>query len=186
MKTNAGAAFQQVFGCVGIDVEGFGTGATVTVLDESRFKHRGDAAWRYIQSNIQLNGAFIKAGYEPTLIREQLRMANDLYVQPALNFKLDLDVGGIRIRTPRIGEMFTSEAALTIIISLAINQGTGGMGRIISPAVSRVAAQQRLQTEQSLRQIDERTVFQTIASETTDSRVFNRVNGVLRSGMNFA
>ncbi|MEZ4965373.1 MAG: LysM peptidoglycan-binding domain-containing protein [Saprospiraceae bacterium] len=186
MKTNAGAAFQQVFGCVGIDVEGFGTGATVTVLDESRFKHRGDAAWRYIQSNIQLNGAFIKAGYEPTLIREQLRMANDLYVQPALNFKLDLDVGGIRIRTPRIGEMFTSEAALTIIISLAINQGTGGMGRIISPAVSRVAAQQRLQTEQSLMQIDERTVFQTIASETTDSRVFNRVNGVLRSGMNFA
>ncbi len=179
MEANAPVAFQNIFKRVGIDTEGFGKEAVVTVLDDSGFKRRGDEAWLYIQRNVPLHGAFIQAGYEPSLIREQLRMANDLYVQPALNFKLNLTVGGIHIQIPRLNDMLTSEAALTAVIALAINQGTGGMSQIVAQAASQVATRQRLTNAAALRQIDEREVIQTIAGTTVDERVLNRVNGVL-------
>lgn len=186
MEANAPAAFQNVFRSVGIDSEGFGTNATVTVLDDFGSKRRGDDAWLYIQRNIPLYGAFIQAGFEPSLVREQLRMANDLYVQPALNFKLDVTIGGIRLTIPRIADILTSEAAMTIIIALAINKGTGGMGQIVGPAIASVAQQQRLQTPNSLQQIDQRRVFETVVANTTDDRVKNRVTSVMNAGLQFA
>ncbi len=185
MEANAPSAFRNVFGRVGIDTEGFGKNATVTVLDDNGNRRRGDDAWLYIQRNIPLYGAFIQAGFEPSLVREQLRMANDLYVQPALNFKLDVTIGGIRLTVPRIGDILTSEAAMTIVIALAINKGTGGMGQIVGPALSSVAGQQRLQSAGALRQIDQRRVFETVAANTTDDRVRNRVNSVINAGMSF-
>ncbi|MBK7937001.1 MAG: LysM peptidoglycan-binding domain-containing protein [Lewinellaceae bacterium] len=185
MEANAPAAFRDVFGRVGIDTEGTGKNATVTVLDDTGFKRRGDEAWLYIQGNVPLYGAFIQAGFEPSLVREQLRAANELYVQPALNFKLDVTIGGIRLSIPRISDILTSEAAMTLIIALAINKGTGGMSQIVAPAVSAVASQQRLQSAVALRQIDQRRVFETVLANTTDTRVRDRVNGVFNSGMSF-
>lgn len=185
MEANAPSAFRNVFGRVGIDTEGIGKNATVTVLDDNGNRRRGDDAWLYIQRNIPLYGAFIQAGFEPSLVREQLRMANDLYVQPALNFKLDVTIGGIRLTVPRIGDILTSEGAMTILVALAINKGTGGMGQIVGPALSAVAGRQRLQTANALRQIDQRLVFETVAADTTDDRVRNRVNSVFSAGMSF-
>ena len=185
MEANAPAAFRDVFGRVGIDTEGMGKSATVTVLDDQGYKRRGDEAWLYIQGNSPLYGAFVQAGFEPSLVREQLRAANDLYVQPALNFKLDVTIGGIRITVPRIGDILTSEAAMTLVIALAINKGTGGMSQIVAPAISTVAAQQRLQSANALRQLDQRRVFETVLANTTDGRVRDRVNGVFNSGMSF-
>ncbi len=186
MEANAPTAFQNVFRRVGIDTEGVGKGAVVTVLDENGYKRSGDDAWLYIQRNVPLYGAFVQAGFEPSLVREQLRMANDLYVQPALNFKLDVTIGGIRLTVPRLTDILTSEAAMTIVIALAINQGSGGMSRIVADAVSRVATQQRLSTLPQLQQINERQVFETIASTTTDPRVRDRAMGVLNSGLSFS
>src|SRR5690606_6453287 len=100
MEANAPAAFQQIFKRVGIDTEGSGQYAVVTVLDDNGYKRSGDDAWLYIQRNVPLYGAFIQAGYEPSLVREQLRMASELYVQPALNYKLNVSVGGINIGVP--------------------------------------------------------------------------------------
>jgi len=185
MEANAPSAFRNVFGRVGIDTEGIGKNATVTVLDDDANRRRGDDAWLYIQRNIPLYGAFIQAGFEPSLVREQLRMANDLYVQPALNFKLDVTLGGIRLTVPRIGDILTSEGAMTLLIALAINKGTGGMGQIVGPALSDVAGRQRLQTANALRQIDQRLVFETVAANTTDDRIRNRVNSVFSAGMSF-
>lgn len=185
MEANAPVAFQSIFKSVGIDTEGAGKNATVTVLDENGFKRRGDDAWLYIQRTVPLYGAFIQAGFEPSLVREQLRMANELYVQPALNFKLDVTVGGIRLSVPRLCDILTSEAALTIVIALAINQGTGGMSRIVAPAISGVASQQGLNSLNALRQIDERRVFETVAFNATDERISSRVAGVLNSGLSF-
>ena len=186
MEANAPTAFQNIFRRVGIDTEGVGKNAVVTVPDENGNKRSGDDAWLYIQRNVPLYGAFVQAGFEPSLVREQLRMANDLYVQPALNFKLDVTIGGIRLTVPRLIDILTSEAAMTIVIALAINQGNGGMSRIVADAVSRVATQQRLNTLPLLQQINERQVFETIASTTTDSRVRDRTVGVLNSGLSFS
>jgi peptidoglycan endopeptidase LytF len=186
MEANAPAAFQQIFKSVGIDTEGAGKGAVVTVLDDNGYKRSGDDAWLYIQRNVPLYGAFIQAGYEPSLVREQLRMANELYVQPALTYKLNLTIGGITISVPRLSDILTSEAAMTIVIALAINQGNGGMSRIVTDAVSRVATQRRLNSLGALQQINEREVFETVVATTTDSRVRDRTAGVLNSGLSFA
>lgn len=181
MKANAPNLFNRIFQRVGID----SAGAQTTVRNEAGATLSGDNAWLYIQRNVPLYGAFVQAGFEPQLIREQLRMANDLYVQPALNFKLDLNIGGIRITVPRLRDILSSEAALTIVIALAINQGNGGMSRMVADAVSRVAAQQRINSLSTLRQVDERAVFNTVAASSTDERVINRVNGVIGEGLSF-
>ena len=185
MKSYAPAAFQRVFQRVGIDTEGVGTLTTTTVLTENGSKLRGDDAWLYIQRNLHLYGAFIQAGYEPTLIREQLRMANELYVQAALNFKLDVTLGGIRITIPRIRDVITSEAALTAVIALAVNQGVGGMSRILATSVGAVAGQSGLTTAQTLPRVDEWQVVQHIAQTSPDERVRARTLGVLQSGLSF-
>ncbi len=182
MEANAPSQFARVFQRVGIDTEA----GNVTVLDDNGSKLYGDNAWLYIQRNPRLYGAFIQAGYDPTLVREQLRMANTLYVQPALNYKLDVNVAGINIHIPRLSDILTSEAMLTIVIALAVNQGNGGMSRIVADAISRVAAQMRLTTLAALAQINERQVAQTIADTSADDRVRNRTVGVLNSGMSFA
>lgn len=182
MKANAPTLFNRIFQRVGID----SAGGQTTVRNEAGATLTGDNAWLYIQRNVPLYGAFIQAGFEPQLIREQLRMANELYVQPALNFKLDLNVAGIRIVVPRLRDILISEAALTIVIALAINQGNGGMSRIVADAVGRVAAQQQLSSLGALSQINERAVFDTVAASSADERVRNRVNGVVQAGLSFA
>ncbi len=186
MEAYAPAAFQQVFKQVGIDTEGTGSMATTTVLTENGAKLRGDDAWLYIQRNVQLYGAFIQAAFEPALVREQLRMANDLYVQPALNFRLDVTIGGIHLSVPRLSDIIRSEAALTAVIALAVNQGVGGMSRILGNSVSVVATQYGLNSMQTLSGVNEQQVIQHIASTATDDRVRNRATGVLDSGLSFA
>ena len=185
MKANAAQSFQRVFQRVGIDVEGSGKMAAVTVLDDFGNRQRGDQAWLYIQGRPQLYGPFIQAGFEPDLVREQLRMANALYVQPALNFKLDVTLGGIRLQIPRLSDVINSEAALTLVIALAVNQGVGGMSRTFGAAISAVATQSGLTSSSNLPGINERQVVENIAMTSMDARVTNRVNGVLQSGLSF-
>lgn len=178
MKINAPGAFSRVFQKAGIDV----SGSTVIVTDDNGRTLQGDQAWLYIQQTLPLYGPFIQAGFEPTLVLEQLRMANALYVQPALTAKLPLNIAGTQLSVV-LQEIFTSEAFRTIAIALGINQGIGGMSRnIVAPATSQIAVQTGVP---DLRQINERAVAETIARNATDERVRNRVRGVLDSGLSF-
>jgi peptidoglycan endopeptidase LytF len=181
MKVNAPASFTRTFQSVGIDTDQ----NTTTVLDESGRLLRSDEAWLYIQKNVQLYGAFIQAGFDPALVMEQLRAANTLYVQPALNFRLDMTINGIRIAVPRLGDIISSEALLTALIAIAINRGVGFMSRMVAETVSTVAAPLGLNSPEALRAIDERAVLQTIADTTTDSRTRDRAVGVLQTGLSF-
>lgn len=181
MKQFAPDQFARIFQSVGIDSESNVT----TVLSENGTRLRGDDAWFYIQKTVPLYGAFVQAGFEPAHIREQLRMANALYVQPALNFKMTLQVGGLTLAIPRLQDVLSSEAILTAVIALAINQGTGGMSRIFSTATATVAAQQGLNNYAALSRIDQRRVCQEIVSTSSDERVRARVQGVLDSGLSF-
>lgn len=96
MKANAPSLFQRIFQRAGMDVEN----GAMTVLNDVGRKLTGDPAWLYVQQNVVLCGPFIQAGFEPLLVREQLRMANELYIQPSLNFRLDVPIGATRIRVP--------------------------------------------------------------------------------------
>lgn len=181
MKTNAPARFAQVFQQVGID----SAGGLTTVLDETGRLLSGDEAWLYIQKTVPLYAAFIRAGFDPDLVLEQLRAANDLYVQPALNFRLNLTINGIKITVPRLRDILSSEGLLTALIAIAINRGTGSMGRMVGEIMTTVAAAQNLTTPEALRNLDERLFCQTIAETSTDARTRDRALGVLNAGLSF-
>lgn len=182
MKRFAAARFAQVFQSVGIDTNG----TTTTVLDDNGRTLAGDDAWLYIQRNLPLYGAFIQAGFEPDLVLEQLRAANDLYVQPTLNIRLQLDVGGIILTVPRLGDLITSEGLLTALIAIAINRGTGAMGRLVSEVMATLARAQGIQTPEGLRQLDERLICRTIADSATDPRIRDRAQGAIDAGLSFS
>jgi hypothetical protein len=185
MEANAPTAFNAIFKRLGIDTEGSGTASTVTVLDDAGRRLRGDDAWHYIQRNVPLYGAFIQAGFEPNLVREQIRAANELYVQPALNFKLDVSIAGLQIAVPRLRDVIQSEGALTAVLALAINQGVGGMSRILAAAIGNVAVRHGANTVQGLGRLSERAIIQEIADVATDERVLRRAQGALDSGLGF-
>ncbi len=181
MKRWVPQRFEQVFLQVGIDV----SGNTTTALDDNGHLLTGDDAWLYIQRNIPLYGAFIRAGFDPDLVLEQLRAANEMYVQPTLNARLQLNVGGIVINVPRLGDLITSEGLLTALIAIAINRGTGAMSRLVAEVMSSLAQSHGLQTAEALRQLDERLICQTIADTATDPRIRDRAQGAIDAGLDF-
>jgi len=181
MKANAPARFAQVFQQVGID----SAAGNTTVLDESGRLLSGDEAWLYIQKTVQLYGAFIRAGFDPDLVLEQLRAANDMYVQPALNFRLNLTINGIKITVPRLRDILSSEGLLTAVIAIGINRGTGTMGRFVGEILTTLAAAKNITTPEALRELDERLICQTLADTSTDARTRARAQGVLDAGLSF-
>jgi peptidoglycan endopeptidase LytF len=182
MKANAPDRFALVFQRVGINVEG----GSLTVLNDTGGKLWGDQAWQYIQRTVRLYAPFIQAGFEPTLVREQLRMANELYIQKALNFQLYLRFGNITITIPRLGDLLRSEAMLTAVFALAVSRGVGGMSQIVSTSVTNVATARQADQQDEIYRLDERLFAEDIARTATDERVINRVNGVLNSNLSFA
>lgn len=182
MKKWAPSLFLKVFQRVGLDVEQ----GVLTVLTESNRLLSGDPAWSYVQRTVPLYGAFIQAGFEPTLVREQLRMANELYVQPTLNLALNVPVNGTNVKVARLSDILVSEGALTAAIAICINQGIGGLGKIFTAAIGTIASQNRLNTAALLSRVDERQVIEQIAFTATDERVRNRANGLLVSGLAFS
>lgn len=181
MKTNAPAKFAQVFQQVGID----STGYTTTVLDDTGRKLSGDEAWLYIQKTVPLYGAFIRAGFDPDLVLEQLRAANSLYVQLALNAPLNLLINGARL-APKLSDILSSEGLLTALIAIAINRGNGAMSRMMAEVLNNIAATRKLTNLEALRQVDERLICQTIADTSTDVRIRDRAQGALVGGLSFS
>lgn len=181
MKANAPAKFAQVFQQVGIDSVNY----TTTVLDETGRKLSGDEAWLYIQKTVPLYGAFIRAGFDPDLVLEQLRAANSLYVQLALNAPLNLLINGARV-SPKLSDILSSEGLLTALIAIAINRGNGAMRRMMEEVLNNMAATSKLTSLQALRQVDERLICQTIADTSTDVRIRDRAQGALDGGLSFA
>ena len=178
MRTNAGASFRRIFEQVGITCEG----RTVTALDDGGRRLSNDDAWLFIQKDVRLAGAFIQAGFDQSLVLEQLRMANNLYVQPSL--KRSIDVNGM-VRP--LGEFILTEGLITAVISIAVSRGVGGMAKILSEACSRVASQQGINNPASLPRIDERMVCQDIANNpNNDKRVRDRAQGVIADGLSFS
>ncbi len=181
MKLYAPSLFDKYFRRAGIDTEG----GTVTVLNENGAKLTGDNAWLFIQRTISLYAAFIQSAYEPLLLKEQLRCANNMYVQTAMNLKVPLSINGISLVVPQISTILSSEAALTMLIDLCVNQGSGGLTRVLQTAIPPIAQKDRLLTLNNLRSINEFELLNTIVATATDSRVKDRTQLVLNSGLSF-
>jgi hypothetical protein len=154
-------------------------------LDETGRKLSGDEAWLYIQKTVPLYGAFIRAGFDPDLVLEQLRAANSLYVQLTLNAPLNLLINGARVM-PKLSDILSSEGLLTALIAIAINRGNGAMSRMMAEVLNNMATTRQLTSLQALRQLDERLICQTIADTSTDVRIRDRAQGALNGGLSFA
>jgi LysM domain len=181
MKLYAPSLFDKYFRRAGIDTEG----GIVTVLNENGTKLKGDDAWLFIQKTIALYAPFIQAAYEPLLLKEQLRCANNMYVQTAMNLKVPLSINGIPLVVPQISMILSSEAALTMLIDLCVNQGSGGLTRVLQTAIPPVAQKYRLLTLSNLRSINEYELLNNIVATATDSRVKDRTQLVLNSSLSF-
>jgi LysM repeat protein len=174
MKTNEPQYFNKYFGQMGLNTEG----GQVTVLNDSGQTLRGKEAWIYVQRNLPLTATFIQSAYEPVLQKEQLRGASD-YVRQAVNMKIDFTLNGVPMIIPRITDVLTSEAALSMLISLCINLGGGGLKAVLQRALPVAAENSNLSAAWQLNRIDENKLLNTILTLETDNRIINRVNGSL-------
>ena len=193
-KLNAPDLFAKYFQAVGIDVSfavkdgGVIAPVTVSVLNpDLGIKLIGDDAYKYIQQNIDLHGVFIQSAYEPMFVREQLRVAALDYVFPALNLKFNLNIGGTKIQIPFAKDIFQSEAAVTMLIDLCVNRGSGGANTVLSLAIAEVAKNNGLLDAIAMRGIDERAVADALlAQNPTEKRIVDRVGNIISSGLSFA
>lgn len=180
MKTQQPALFRQHFQTFGIDSDG-----TQTRVFDNNTWLTGDTAWLFIQKNPRLYAPFITAGFEPLLVREQLRIATQLYVNVAINLRIPLIINNIPLTVPRISDILKSEAAMTMLIDICVNQGQGGLTKILQTAMPPIAQAQRLLTLPNLQRIDEFALLNSIATNATDERVRTRVRNIVNSGLSF-
>lgn len=121
---------------------------------------------------------FIDSEKLNALQKEQLLGTSD-YVRQAVNLKVDFTLNGAPISIPRITDVLTSEAALSMLISLCINLGGGGLKAVLQRALPVLAQNSKLSSASQLSKIDENKLLNTILTLETDNRIINRVNGSL-------
>lgn len=182
MKNKAPEAFARIFESVGITV----VGKTVQFIDPQGVKFLGDKAWYAIRKHVALFGAFIQAGFEPILVMEQYRMANELYAQPALKTPLFLNLSGKKVTGLILQEVFLSDAMQALAIALAVNLGNGGMKKVITKAIAGVALDFKIKDKVGLSKLDEKAVCQKIISASGNSHAIDRAKRALKSGLSFA
>ena len=191
-KHNCPDLFRKYFIAAGIDVgyilDNGAVRAPITVValhGKTGERLTNDAAFAYIKDNIQMYGPFIQSGYEPTMVREQLRMASYMYVQKALTMTTSVTVLGQKFTIPLISQVVQSEAMSTILIDLAVNRGVGGMGKVINSALAYVAEQNKFATLSDFFAIDELHLAKTIVAQNTDERITRRTQNIIDSGLSF-
>jgi peptidoglycan endopeptidase LytF len=181
MKNKSPEAFARIFESVGISI----IGKTTHFIDKQGNKYLGDKAWYAIKKHVPIFGTFIQAGFELSLVMEQYRMANVLYAQPALKGQLVLNLSGKKVTGLSLQEVLISEAMQTIAIAVAINQGQGGMVKVITQAIAKVAVDLKLKSKADLAKLDEKAVCQKIIQTSQSSGAVERAKGVLKKGLSF-
>lgn len=191
-KHNCPDLFRKYFIAAGIDVgyilDNGAVRAPITVValhGKTGERLVNDAAFSYIKDNIQLYGPFIQSGYEPTMVREQLRIASYMYVQKALTMTTSITVLGQKFTIPLISQVVQSEGMSTILIDLAVNRGVGGMTKVVNGALAYIAEQNKFASISDFFAIDELNLAKTIISQNTDERITRRTQNIIDSGLNF-
>jgi LysM domain len=191
-KHNCPDLFRKYFIAAGLDVGyilengAVRTPITVVTLDGKTGERLvNDAAFAYIKDNIQLFGPFIQSGYEPTMVREQLRIASYMYVQKALTLTTTVTVLGQKFTIPLISQIIQSEGMSTILIDLAVNRGVGGMSKVVNTALTYIATQNNFATLSDFFGMDELHLAKTIVAQNTDERITRRTQNIIDSGLSF-
>ncbi len=136
MAQNTPQAFQQTFVRAGMGVSG-----GVLSLQTPQGWLSGGGAWQFLRDKPTYLVPFIQAGFERSLVLEQYRIANELYALPTLNANLRVIFANGSSGNVPVGTVFNEGKSQSLVVSMGVNLGVGGMGRVVSEVVTRLAAQ---------------------------------------------
>ncbi len=197
LKQKAPQVFQAYFQAFGIDVnipEGIASGQRPELVVANPYdrggKHlvRGLEAERALRTDKVLHGVFIRAGHYLPVVTMQIDAALRDYVRPALNIRIDVVAGALRLVDVPITQFINSAMGTTLLIDLTVNRWTATTRKIFQEAIEKVAIQERLYSQTALEQIDERKVIvQIIQSAKTaqDVRLLQRATNIYKSDLSW-
>jgi LysM repeat protein len=153
--------FAQTFGQAGIGLQ-----SGLLMVRDERGNHRiGEDAWFYLKEKPSLFAPFIQAGFDPDLILEQYRIANQLYAAPALTRTLSISMANGTVQNVQAGFIFQGLEARSFLFAVAVNLGISpsGMPRALSNALSDLAIRRNLTNVHQIPQLGWRAILEHIA-----------------------
>ncbi|MDI9870336.1 LysM peptidoglycan-binding domain-containing protein [Flectobacillus roseus] len=176
MKQNNSDTFYNSFGKFGVDVSGYGA-PVVSVRGAS-----GDAAFTTVANDLQLTGVFIAAGFEREMIRAQIQIAQEEYMNKALSDATGIGIFGQQVPLNRI---LFSEGGIALRVDLAVNRGLSGSLAVLQKAVTQAASSQGIYSASGLGSIDERSVVQAVINNDVEQWKKDRTQKLLNSSFSF-
>lgn len=176
MKQNNSDAFNNSFGKFGIDVSGYGA-PVVSAKGAS-----GDAAFTAVANDLQLTGVFIASGFEREMIRAQIQIAQEEYMNRALSDATGIGIFGQQVPLNRI---LFSEGGIALRVDLAVNRGLSGSLAVLQKAVTQAASSQGIYSASGLGSIDERSVVQAVINNDVEQWKKDRTQKLLNSSFSF-
>jgi peptidoglycan endopeptidase LytF len=197
LKQKAPQVFQEYFQVFGVDVqlpEGINTGQKPTLVVANpydkggKYLVQGLEAERVLRADKVLHGVFIRAGHYLPVVTMQIDAALRDYVRPALNIRLNIIVGGLRLVDVYATEFINSPMGITLMIDLTVNRWVNTTRKVFQEAIEKVAVQERLYNQSALRSVDERKVILQIiedAKRNQDTRLIQRATSIYESDLSW-
>jgi LysM repeat protein len=163
MAQYAPQAFQQTFARAGMGVSG-----GVLFLQTPQGGISGGSAWQFLRDKPTYFVPFIQAGFERSLVLEQYRIANQLYVLPTLNANLRVFFANGSSGNVPVGTVFYEGKSQSLVVSMGVNLGIGGMGRVVSDVVTRLAAQYGCQNASDLSRLGWKVLCEALIQQENE------------------
>ncbi len=195
IKQKAPQVFRDYFQIFGVDVqipEGLNSGQKPMLIVANpydkggRYLAQGLEAERVLRADKVLHGVFIRAGHYLPIVTMQIDAAMRDYVRPALNIRLNIIVGGLRLLDVPVTRLINSPLGITLLIDLTVNRWVNTTRKVFQEAIEKVSVQERLYNQTALRNIDERKVLLQIiedARRSQDSRLLQRATSIYESNL---
>jgi hypothetical protein len=144
---------------------------------------QGDDAYRAVANDLELTGAFIASGFEREMIRAQVAVALEEYVNRAVSDNTAILIFNQNVSLNRF---LYSEGGIALRVDLAVNRGLGGSLAALQKAVTQVCSQSGIYSVIELPNIDEQSVVQAVANNDVEAWKKARVQKLLSSNFSFS
>lgn len=144
---------------------------------------QGDDAYRAVANNLSLTGAFIASGFERGMVRAQIAVALEEYVNRAVSDNTSILIFNQNVSLNRF---LYSEGGIALRVDLAVNRGLNGSLAALQKAVMQVCSQSGIYSVAELSNIDEQSIVQAVANNDIESWKKARVQKLLSSDFSFS
>jgi LysM repeat protein len=172
MAQYAPRAFQQTFARAGMGISG-----GVLYLQTPQGGLSGGSAWQFLRDKPTYLVPFIQAGFERSLVLEQYRVANELYALPTLNANLRVFFANGSSGNVPVSTVFYEGKSQSLVVSMGVNLGVGGMGRVVSDVVTRLAAQYGCQNAADLSRLGWRVLCEALIQQENEQIAMGQGDG---------